>query len=82
MGEDAGGRGKGVNYVPLNGVVDSPQDRDMSAEMGKDLAAKMVKDNDFFLGVERGLRDKDEGRYSTIQEIKRRLRKILPSYIN
>ena len=45
----------------------------MDAEMGKDLVAKMVQDKKFFEGVERGLRDIDQGRYSTIEVVKRRL---------
>ena len=48
----------------------------MGAETGKDLVTKMVQDKKFFEGVERGLRDIDEGRYSTLEDVKRRLRDI------
>ncbi len=45
----------------------------MGTETGKDLIAKMVQDKKFLEGVERGLRDIDEGRYSTLEDVKRRL---------
>ena len=45
----------------------------MGTETGKELIARMVQDKKFLEGVERGLRDIDEGRYSTLEEVKRRL---------
>lgn len=45
----------------------------MGKETGKELIARMVQDKKFLEGVERGLRDIDEGRYSTLEDVKRRL---------
>ena len=54
-------------------MVNSPQENYEGAQMGKDLVAKMVQDKDFMQGVKRGLRDIDQGRYSSIEVVKRRL---------
>lgn len=45
----------------------------MGAETGKDLVAKMLQDKEFMWGTERGLREIEQGRYSTLEEVKRRL---------
>ena len=38
-----------------------------------DLAARMAQDEDFIKGTEQGLLDIEEGRYSTLDDVKRRL---------
>ena len=45
----------------------------MDSQGDNDLAYRMAQDKDFIQGVERGLLDIDQGRYSTIEDIKRRL---------
>ena len=55
---------------PLKGVA---SDNGAGARTGKDLVAAMLQDDAFMQGVERGLKDIDEGRYSSIEDIKRRL---------
>ena len=48
-------------------------DMDKDTEKGKDLVAKMLQDKEFMKGTERGLKDIEEGRYSTLEEVKKRL---------
>ena len=48
----------------------------MGAEMGKDLVVRMMQDKEFMQGVERGLRDMEQSHYSTLEEVKKRLRDL------
>ena len=48
-------------------------DNGAGEKTGKDLVAAMLQDEAFMQGVERGLKDIEEGRYSSIEDIKRRL---------
>ena len=45
----------------------------MTARGDKDLSTRMVEDKGFVEGTERGLEDIEQGRYSRIEDVKRRL---------
>ena len=55
-------------------------DNGAGAKTGKDLVAAMLQDEAFMKGVERGLRDIEEGRYSTLEEVKKRAWRPLMPY--
>ena len=73
MGEDTGGEGRAACVTRPLVVWYNLPDMDTDAQTGKDLVAKMLQDKEFIKGVERGLKDIEEGRYSTLEEVKKRL---------
>ena len=65
--------GEEIDFSLVSDAEGIVAEKEMSTQKGKELVAAMVQDDAFLQGVEQGLKDIDQGRYSTIEDVKRRL---------
>ena len=65
--------GEEIDFSLVGGAEVIAAEKEMSTQKGRDLVAAMVQDQDFFQGTERGLVEIEQGRYSSIEDVKRRL---------